>query len=661
MYISLLEAARRLHTTEPEVLRVVQEIGVRLFRGSLGNQMTGTDWDKLREAVESGKKPVKSKDGPGKAGAPKAAAGKAAEGDSGKSAAAVRAEGGSGKSPTARPPEPREQPRPSSQSKIRAAMFEMSDSEIADDADEKEGSGVAAGESFFNMLMDELKEGKAEAEPEASSDSVEIVEPTEEETREAEPAEEAREAEPTPRRAKAAEPSARAEIEEPPAVGRARQLLMDDAAVESAENVFRQWHQPVKHPGNPVLLPDSRWERGGYSVLCGTVLFDPADKVFKMWYHSLGRLGRTACYATSTDGLHWNKPQLEISRFEDKPTNIVMAHPAVRHYAEILGVAKHAGPKTDPARTYRSAFVYVDAKGGRKGVKTAVSADGLRWTADQKLTLPAIQGIGHLLHDEQTGNYVIYGRGNDEQGRRIVVRTESPDFVNWSEAEPVLTADEHDPEGTEIYSMSVLNYGRFYIGLVQVYHGPPECLIDIQLAVSLDGRHWDRPWREPFIPLGDAGEWDRYNTSVGCGPILRVARKELWLYYGGRTYRHTTYDGADKGTQWGAVGLAKLRIDGFASISAGFQEGTVVTKPILLKHPTVCVNVFNKFGDLRVEMLDADGRAVPGMISRPFIGDKHELPLTWPEGKSTAPFVGKKPVRLRFRLKNCRLYSFWTQ
>ena len=62
-------------------------------------------------------------------------------------------------------------------------------------------------------------------------------------------------------------------------VGPVRQLFLDNRVVDQAEGVQRQFHRPVRNPGNPILAADRPWESGGGVYLFGgTVLFDGAPR-----------------------------------------------------------------------------------------------------------------------------------------------------------------------------------------------------------------------------------------------------------------------------------------------------------------------------------------------------------------------------------------------
>ena len=112
-----------------------------------------------------------------------------------------------------------------------------------------------------------------------------------------------------------------------------RILCLDELYVEQKENLKPVLHQPEKHENNPVLRADKPWEKVGLQA--GFVLRDSQDGLFKTWYRSISRLGNDInsdtgarfhhCYATSRDGIHWDKPNLGLYEFDGvKETNLFM-------------------------------------------------------------------------------------------------------------------------------------------------------------------------------------------------------------------------------------------------------------------------------------------------------------------------------------------------
>ena len=88
-----------------------------------------------------------------------------------------------------------------------------------------------------------------------------------------------------------------------------RQLFVDDYVIEHMENLTKTLHQPRKEPSNPVLAMTEPWETYLHG---GTVLYEPEEKLFKMWYGTPNGIA----YATSKDAIHWDKPSLGIVEWE---------------------------------------------------------------------------------------------------------------------------------------------------------------------------------------------------------------------------------------------------------------------------------------------------------------------------------------------------------
>jgi hypothetical protein len=108
-----------------------------------------------------------------------------------------------------------------------------------------------------------------------------------------------------------------------------------------------------------------------------------------------------------------------------------------------------------------------------------------------------------------------------------------------------------------------------------------------------------------------------------------------------------------------AIGVATLRRDGFVSLDAGSQGGTLETRPIAATGGRLEVNA-DVSGELRVEAAEPSGAAIPGYEAsacRPMTGDR----LTHVVGWSGRPDLGAlrgRSIVPRFLLRSGRLYGF---
>ncbi|WP_437203582.1 hypothetical protein [Planctomicrobium sp. SH664] len=110
-----------------------------------------------------------------------------------------------------------------------------------------------------------------------------------------------------------------------------------------------------------------------------------------------------------------------------------------------------------------------------------------------------------------------------------------------------------------------------------------------------------------------------------------------------------------------STGLAILRRDGFASMQAQEQQGTLTTRPVTFTGNQLFVNVKAPQGELRVEILDEAGKPIAPFTRencQPVSVDSTRTRISWNQASDLSQFSGR-PVRLRFSLSNGELYSFW--
>src|SRR5262249_26019551 len=110
----------------------------------------------------------------------------------------------------------------------------------------------------------------------------------------------------------------------------------------------------------------------------------------------------------------------------------------------------------------------------------------------------------------------------------------------------------------------------------------------------------------------------------------------------------------------GGLGLATLRLDGFASLDASYDGGRVTTRPFRTHGRQLRVNAKADCGRLRVEVLDRSGQALAGFgrdDCREMQDDSVDEPMGWKED-ATLAMLKDRPIRLRLHLENVRLYAY---
>ena len=452
----------------------------------------------------------------------------------------------------------------------------------------------------------------------------------------------------------------------PPHTQTAWQLFVDDYWVAERSGVKTTLHQPEKARDNPLITGDRAWARNPY--LFGTMLFDREQAVLKVWYMSYdGALpvpDRTPIlYATSRDALTWDRPDLGLFEFAgSKANNIVLTN--YGHHGLYSPSVIRDPTDPDPARRYKMA--YWDFPLGPKGYQddgmcVAFSPDGINWArhaanpvlhASKKER--SISDVISVMHDRRHGRYVAYTKGWADPWPKFrqVVRSESTDFVHWSEPEVVLrhAFDEADPQS---YGMFVTAYESLYLGLLPSYKDPGNKTTDVQLTVSHDNRTWARVAdQQTFIPLGADDAWD---DGLLCVSPLVLHEGRILILYGGWDGPHNTSKRA------AAIGLATLRKDGFVSLDAETgRSGTVLTRQMQGAKADLRVNVDVRPGGwLKAEVLGEDGTVLPGygegQCQRLTVGGI-DMPVRWQAHRQLPASSG--PLALRFRFSNASLYSF---
>lgn len=469
-----------------------------------------------------------------------------------------------------------------------------------------------------------------------------------------------------------------------------RQLFVDDFLIEST-TLRRRFHQPQKSEHNLVLWPETEAEMDGGE--CPTaapfndgVWYDPADRLFKMWYHASWM--RNTAYAVSEDGIEWRKPELDVV----PGTNIVLApRPGFLRDGCCVWLDHEA---SDPDQRFKM-FQYFRSSGeiGEpwQGGEVYTSADGIYWGE------PTRTG---LLGDNSTFFYNpfrqkwVYSIRTASLPRKIAgVRTRSyrehSDFLEgsqWEDDEPVIWAwsdklDEPDPqigEVPQLYDLNAVAYESIMLGLIAIFFGPPNPVAaeqgvpktnDLELGFSRDGFHWDRPDRRPFIPATRTpSTWGRGYIHAAGGTCLVVGDK-LYFYYGAWSGESPRLSGSMMGGHQaanamyagGGTGLATLRRDGFASIDAGQDGGLLTTKLVTFDGRHLFVNADTISGELRVEVLDRHGTVVAPYSADncvPMSIDGTRQMVMW-EGSDDLSTLRSTPLRFRFHLTNGSLYSFW--
>lgn len=432
-------------------------------------------------------------------------------------------------------------------------------------------------------------------------------------------------------------------------------LLLDSTIIEKSVNVQLQIGSVKKFSGNPLIKEDKPWEPR-MDNMYPNVIYDAEEKVYKCWYNPFiinrpGKREMGMCYAISADGIHWGKPMLNIYPWEGNPSNIILT---ALHGG---GIFKDLIEK-DPGKRYKMFYRNDSAKLYPRSRAMAVlfSKDGIHWGKPTNINIMLqVEGDTHnnAFWAPTLNKYVgitreWYPNGDQKGAIRLVSRTESRDFINWSHAEVVFKGLE---DNLQIYSMPVLFYQGIYIGLPSIFNLTTD-RVHTELAWSKDTRHWSRISPGiPLIPTSDVkgdNEWGCIFAAVA--PI--VSQDDIKIYY-------ASCNGPHGGQRQGFFNLSTLRSDGFAGyVPIDNKKESSITTTLLSwngEAVTVSADVFPT-GSLQVRLLDKEGNELAKSIPLKKLNLSAEK-IVW-DPQLLLPTKKINSVRLKFTFKDAKIYSF---
>ena len=503
-------------------------------------------------------------------------------------------------------------------------------------------------------------------------------------------------------------------------------LLLDQHTVARTSRLTQKFFPAKKHPANPVMRRTEPWEGVGPYLWGNRVMQDERTGELRMWYIAYdydGNFYRWG-YATSKDALHWTKPDLGVETFRGGPARNLL--PLGPHPEKgTRSIARDPRPETPPDRrylgvrfTYEGEFVSFSPDGihwtehpsnpvwhvpsdiihvmwdERRNCFTAyykmweLAGTELTESGEEKPFLAYLPTFdnkkiaegkesfeGPVVHFKTNGaaevkvkNFVLRaanqgaddGGGNSLSGawsaKRVQAWAQSDDGIHWKNEQVLLRADALDPPTANIQFMYVMQRGGYYLGFLTMHD--EEGHFRIQLAWSADGLRWSRPWREPWLDVGTGEAFDRGMVLGPADPIFWET--EMWFPYGGFPILHS-----DTRQDWeSAIGLAVMRLDGFAAWEAGADSGELVTQPFLCTGDRLFVNAEAQNGSITVEVLDDRGKRIKGFdskscraIATDTLAKNGDGWVQWKKEKDLRRLKGKR-IQLRFTVKKARVYFF---
>ena len=369
-------------------------------------------------------------------------------------------------------------------------------------------------------------------------------------------------------------------------IGRTKQLFFDDYLVESLANAKPGMNQALKADDNPVLRPERHWEGNHMRPL--KVVFDPEDQVFRMWYSAstisvrlengkpvrggaagfeLDSRGHVTCLALSRDGVCWERPSLGLVEFEGSKDNNILpekgdlpTHPDFRDQHE-----------TDPEKLYKAMRLTGGTQTRGMQYDLFHSPDGIDWTAYEwqprhrhgtgaGALVGPLPGLGPHPRD-----LLRHHGGQSPLARPL---RQAPDRQGGKPGhDPLERAGDHPGAGPGRLSRHrVLQHAGHsptkgvYVGLLWIFR-TTDVTHHPELVFSRNGFHFQRNYREPFIPRGAAlGDFD--SSSVYAQDVIVHGDRILTYYIGtnSRSPEVALRAGGQGGDRHRPGGLAARRV-----------------------------------------------------------------------------------------------------
>lgn len=440
-------------------------------------------------------------------------------------------------------------------------------------------------------------------------------------------------------------------------IGQQRELFLDSDLIRTANGITLQLHEAK--PREVILVTDEPWE--GNTCAYYTI-FQDGDK-YRMYYRGShwdeskkrATHPEVVCYAESTDGIHWQKPELGICEFEGSTANNIIWDGVGSHNFTPF---KDTNPQCKPEARYkalgRGRSLRAGDKSSKHGLFAFQSADGLHWKLMQDtpvITKGAFDSQNLAFYDEVDKQYRDYHRWFNKGVRDIMVCT-SNDFLNWTTPVGLQYADSRKEH---LYTNAIRRYPRapgFFIGFPTRYLPDQGQRVEPILMASRDGLHFKR-WAEPLIPeTAPKGRQGNRSNYMTWGLVQLPGKPREYSLYATEAY----YTGPNS-----RVRRFSYRVDGFVSVHAGKAPGFLTTKPLIFQGDSLELNLMTTdAGSVAVEIQDLDGKPIPGFSLKncePCTGDSISRKVRW---KNNPPLkvLANRPLLLKFAIQDGDLYSY---
>lgn len=480
-----------------------------------------------------------------------------------------------------------------------------------------------------------------------------------------------------------------------------REMFWSDYLIDKDRTTARlKVNQPVKL--EPPIYMDAPWD--GNSISYPQIIF--ADGEYRMYYLTglhdgknavTGLAGTVICMLTSKDGIEWTRPNLGVFEWNGSKDNNIVMQEIDGLILDNFFILQDENPDCPPDEKYKGLTMVENHDHpfpAERELWCWTSPDGFHFKKGWMMTDGSVPngGIFDSMNiaywDSEKGKYVSYVRGlHDAPGRgtanglRDIRYMESDDFKVWSN--PV-----------------ILNYGdsddyELYTNNIQKYYRAPHVLVGFPTRYT--ERHWwtrnndfmgeenvalrksaaEKLERLGFVQTDglfmsshDGLNWHRFDEAMfSCD----AENPYNWVYGDGypaygmietpRPYPHNTNEismyliEGHQRVKPNRMYRYTIRLDGFASYRADYEQKVVCTKPLMFEGNTLTLNFKTSArGYIFVRVLDYYGKPFEGFQSYEIFGDAYDRPVLFDSGADLSKLKGK-PIRLEFVMSDADIYS----
>ncbi len=465
---------------------------------------------------------------------------------------------------------------------------------------------------------------------------------------------------------------------EPVRLGSRKHVFIDEVMVERKQNIKLTLNPPT----NAVVLNErAAWDAS---------FFENDGKIYTVVSEGYEGDEGPITLLVSEDGVHFERPKLGLIEYNGSRSNnlIMLGLPSWGKYF------KDTNPNVLPEERFK-ATLWV----AQRGIYLYFSPDAIHWRRNETCMLPLVSGGGcETFWDDQqgcyfnyikrdgsynTGDYPNYGRSTTMFQTREVNkawpfnRIPNPYFEGWPF--PAVTGEGLTVMGPDLMGP---DRGQIFRTRPQKYEWAPDTYVAFlirggcDMAVSRDAVNWklcSELGLGHYLPSGTTVDGRQIkNAEVTNGMIRRG--DDIWQY-----------------ANCGIAGMRKnttirvtQRLDGFLSLDAGQETGIIITRPLIFEGDKLTLNVDAKGGQVnpapagagvKVAIVALHGKEYTGYnvaltnpLKKPVRGfgiddcdpiktDSVRQVVTWKDSPDVGNLAGQV-VRLRFEMKNAKLYSF---